>query len=241
MHTQEITISLAKALDTVLQVTTASSLRAGDINIIRDQGYTYSCVGSQVIHTHGGIISIHQALKIVKHMHRHCILLYFWQIEHLFDMHIETSQVWHIQAAVELVDANTFIVLPSKEDGPTTSNYYRAYACDMHMYIQVHEDSGFTYSAVSPHMITPYLLMHRPVAHFTFPRLGIAIPLRPSDVLFFKPKEPHCISPRSRSEDNVYCLSFCLKSTNIDLSDNDKAVSSEEEYLLVEYNSVHNK
>ena len=122
MHTQEITISLAKALDTVLQVTTASSLRAGDINIIRDQGYTYSCVGSQVIHTHGGIISIHQALKIVKHMHRHCILLYFWQIEHLFDMHIETSQVWHIQAAVELVDANTVTIPPIKEDGPTTSN-----------------------------------------------------------------------------------------------------------------------
>jgi hypothetical protein len=111
----------------------------------------------------------------------------------------------------------------------------------MNVFLQAHEDNDFTYSAVSPHMRSPYLLNDCPVVHFSFPRLGIAIPLRPGDVLFFNPKEPHCISSRSHEEDNVYCLSLYLKSSNIGLNNNSIPLTPSQASLLAEYNSFHTK
>jgi hypothetical protein len=139
------------------------------------------------------------------------------------------------------VDAKTFTIPPSNVYGPTTSNFYGAYACGMNVFLQAHEDNDFTYSAVSPHMRSPYLLNDCPVVHFSFPRLGIAIPLRPGDVLFFNPKEPHCISSRSHEEDNVYCLSLYLKSSNIGLNNNSIPLTPSQASLLAEYNSFHTK
>ena len=96
-------------------------------------------------------------------------------------------------------------------------------------------------SAVSPHTRTPYLLKDHPVVHFIFPRFGIAIPFHPGDMLFFNPKDPHCISSRRRVEDTVYYLSLYLKSANIGLNDNGIALSPSEASILAEYNSFHKK
>ena len=104
--------------------------------------------------------------------------------------------------------------------GPATSNFYGAYACDMNVFLQSHKDNDFKYSAVSLHMGTLYLLNECPVIHFSFSRLCIAIPLRPGDVLFFNPKEHHCILSISRTDNNVYCLSLYSKSVTIGLNNN---------------------
>ena len=184
---------------------------------------------------------MHQALSQVQSVQQRCILSYFRQIEHLFDMYLDSHQIRHIRTALDLVGAKTFTVPPSKEDLPTTSRYHSAYGCGINVYLQAHDDNDFTYSVVSAHMRTQYLINDRPIVHFTFPRIGIAVPLRPGYVFFFNPKEPHCIFSRSHNEDNIYCLSLYTKSTMIGLNDNGKALLPAEENLLSQYNALQKK
>ena len=93
MHKQENNVSLANTLDDVSQVTVASSIRGNDRIVIRDPGCKYSSVGNQVRRNCVGVTSIHQALKLAE-LVQHChILLYFQQIEHLLDVHIDIPQV----------------------------------------------------------------------------------------------------------------------------------------------------
>ena len=95
----------------------------------------------------------------------------------------------------------------------------------------------FTYCATSIHMRDQYQPSQRIVAYFAFTKLGIAIPLRPGDVLFFNPLEEHCISSRCCNDDDIYCLSLYLKSDNIGLNDNSKELTPQQEYLLNVYNN----
>lgn len=75
------------------------------------------------------------------------------------------------------------------------------------------------------------------VAYFAFPRLGIAVPLRPGDILIFNPREPHCVSSRCHNSDTVYCVSLYLKSANLGGSDNSKPLNDNEISLLSQFNS----
>ena len=68
-------------------------------------------------------------------------------------MYIATSQVWHIRAVVDLVDDKTFTVPPSNVYGPTTSNFYGAYACGMNVFLQAYEDNGYVQCCVSANEI----------------------------------------------------------------------------------------
>ena len=63
--------------------------------------------------------------------------------------------------------------------------------------------------------------------HFMFPEYGIAIALRPGDVLFFNPLHYHCLSERNilYADEKVFVTSFYLKAAQIGLNDNDIGLS----------------
>ena len=73
------------------------------------------------------------------------------------------------------------------------------------------------------------------VAYFGFPRLGVAIPLRPGDVLIINPLEPHSVSSRCYEFDEVFCFSAYLKSSNVGLHDNQLELNPEVKKLAEEY------
>ena len=77
-----------------------------------------------------------------------------------------------------------------------------------------------------------YTLDQKMVAHFTFPRLGIAVPLWPGDVLFFNLNKSHCVSSCCDNTDEIYCLSLYLKSDNLGLNNNSKKLLPMEKYLF---------
>jgi hypothetical protein len=55
-------------------------------------------------------------------------------------------------------------------------------------------DKDFTYSVVSVYLQEKvYNLEDKAVAYFCFPCLGVAVPLKPEDVLIFNPLKPHAI------------------------------------------------
>lgn len=110
------------------------------------------------------------------------------------------------------------------------------------MYLCAHEDKDFTYSAVT--VLTKgkgvYNENDNVMAYFNFPRLGLAIPLKPGDVLFFNPKEAHMISSRCQNEDDIYCLSFYLKSNLIGGNDNSQLLTEEQEGCQWHYENIIN-
>jgi hypothetical protein len=174
--------------------------------------------------------------------HQCRILKYFSQIEHLFDVYLDSNQSHLLKSALDLVSANTFSIPQAnvKDGERNNSEYYGALAHGVNVYLQAHDDNDYTYSATSVHTRSKYGPKDQVIAYFAFPRLGIAVPLQPGDILFFNPKEPHCVSSRCRNSDNIHCLSLYLKSTNIGLNDNGKVLTPEEETMLELHNATHN-
>ena len=103
------------------------------------------------------------------------------------------------------------------------------------MYLNMHSDVDYTYCATSIHQREEYLESQDVVAYFAFPRLGIAIPLRPGDILFFNPKEPHCVSSRCDNNEEICCMSLYLKSANIGKNDNSMSLTPDQVALLSQY------
>ena len=103
------------------------------------------------------------------------------------------------------------------------------------MYLNMHSDVDYTYCATSIHQREEYFDSQNVVAYFAFPRLGIAIPLRPGDILFFNPKEPHCVSSRCDNDDEIFCVSLYLKSANIGKNDNSMSLTPNQVALLSHY------
>jgi hypothetical protein len=70
-----------------------------------------------------------------------------------------------------------------------------------------------------------------PVAcYMCFPELGIAVGLRPGDVIFFNPHYYHCVSGRTIEYDTeiVYVTSFYMKSMQLGLNDNSIGIDNVE-------------
>jgi len=58
------------------------------------------------------------------------------------------------------------------------------------------------------------------ICYFAFPRIGVAVALRPGDFLLFNPHEPHSISSLCNREDDMFIISSYLKTSVVSLHDN---------------------
>jgi len=62
------------------------------------------------------------------------------------------------------------------------------------------------------------------ICYFAFPRIGVAVALRPVDFLLFKPHEPHSISSRCNREDDIFIISSYHKTAVVGLHDNSEPI-----------------
>ena len=204
--------------------------------VITDKTQKYICVGNQTCRGCVGIRRYHKALQLC---HKHVldrIMRYFKAIENLFAMYMDTEEIRIIHDAIEQMKSETFSIPTNPK---TSASIYGAFACGKNVYLASHTDQDYTHSSISVHWTKkPYTLVDDVVAYFAFPRLGIAVPLRPGDVLFFNPNEPHCVSSRAKNENDVYCVSLYLKSSNIGLNNNGLSLTSHEKNLLDYYNNT---
>ena len=69
----------------------------------------------------------------------------------------------------------------------------------------------------------------RVVAYFCFPRLGIAVALRPGDLLTFNALEPHAVSSRCHKSDKLLCVSMYLKTAVVEPNNNDVELPEKQE------------
>ena len=232
LNNLDVTTALCNALDEIEKAMRCSAKRGSQKHVIHETKNKFiGCVGSQVRRAGTGVEPIHYTLKKVNIVDQKVIMSLFRQIEHLFEMFIDSEQVRQIKHAVDLINPCTFTI-PGEDQ--KHSDIYAALASVLNGYLVTHTDDDMTYGAITLHKRSAYQLTDKVVAYFNFPCLGISIPLRPGDVLFFNPREPHCISSRCNNDDEIYSVSLYIKSNIFGLNDNDKKLLPVEEKLVEE-------
>ena len=161
----------------------------------RWRGKKYAFVGSSNRRAGTGVRDHHYALDKIGLEHQQCLLKYFKVVEHIFVKYMNTYPITEVIHAIDLVDENTFT--PNKY--VVQSSIYQGLSLRVNVYLNWHRDKYFTYFSVAVHTRDEYKYEHDMVAWFSFPNLGLAIPLHPGDQLIFNPDKPHMISSRCRN------------------------------------------
>ena len=227
-------LGICEALDAYESAARNTQPRGNQKHVVLEQEHDkYICTGTQVRRGGRGVDDMHYIMRSVDIDHNKNILKLFRGIEKLFDEWLETKQVGLVHAAIDLIDPEVF------SDGQSQhARIYGGIASGRNVYLNAHRDEDFTFSAVTIHLKDcEYTITDPVVAYFCFPRLGIAVPLRPGDVLFFNPQEEHCVSSRCHSEDLIYCVSLYLKSANLGLNDNSIKLTPREKSCLAYFNA----
>ncbi len=207
-----------------------STLKRGkNITIESDaDSFKYICVGSSALRGAKGLNDLHYVLTKMPHDHQERIRKHIVAVEEdLFQRFLESSKIRQVTGAVQFSGVPLF----TTTSGATTS-IYSSFACGKNVFLSAHIDRDFTFSAV---MIVAEGDLEETVCYFCFPVIGIAVPMRPFDVLFFDPSEPHHVSSRCDNERDILCLSFYLKSNLLGGNDNDKKISKKERGYLAKF------
>jgi hypothetical protein len=114
-------------------------------------------------------------------------------------------------------------------------------ACGKNYYLNSHTDEDFFYSLttiVSKHGLETeldrYKLNAKVCSYFVFAEQGMAVALRPGDMLLFNPLYQHCLSSRTSEYANkdIFCLSLYLKTAVVGKNDNALPLTTIEKTLL---------
>jgi hypothetical protein len=137
---------------------------------------------------------------------------------------MNTEVIRHIVEARKRLHFRTMKPSPSSTNG-APARYYNAVGFSLNVFLRSHIDKDFTMSIVQVHLDDiMYDKDDKIVCYFAFPRVGIAVALRPGDFLMFNPQEPHSLSSRCYKGDNVYSISSYLKTQVVGLNYNSNMV-----------------
>jgi hypothetical protein len=121
--------------------------------------------------------------------------------------------------------------------GDAAKGIWASLACGLNYFLNSHTDEDFFYSlttvvSVEGLMaeIDRYAMDAEVCNYFTFAEQGIAVALRPGDMLIFNPMYEHCLSSRTSAYGNkdVFCLSLYLKSAVVGKNDNGLPLTEKE-------------
>jgi hypothetical protein len=113
--------------------------------------------------------------------------------------------------------------------GVSSQQIWGSLACGKNYYLNSHFDEDFFYSLTTiasawglRQDIDRYSMEAEVCNYFTFAEEGIAVALRPGDMLLFNPLYQHCLSSRTSNYEkkDVFCLSLYLKTAVVGGNDN---------------------
>ena len=91
----------------------------------------------------------------------------------------------------------------------------------INVFLWCHTDLDFTLSIVQVNINNiDYCMDDKITCYFCFPRIGMAVALRPGDYLLFNVREPYCLSSRCCEDDQIYSISCYLTTSVVGLNDN---------------------
>ncbi len=142
----------------------------------------------------------------------------------MFDKYMSTEIIRHVTCAWSRVSFKMMepsILLTNK----TSMRYYNGLGFGINVFLRTHTDKDFTMSIVQAHIDNyDYQAQDKIICYFAFPRIGIAVALRPGNYLLFNPQEPHSILSRCNKEDEIFCVLSYLKTSAVGLNDNSNPI-----------------
>lgn len=235
---------LISSLDHLEKTTNNNHTRGADKNVMHQTpGTKYCCAGVRPNRNKPGVEA---SINVEKAEERswNSIVDYVVRCENAFTKWMDTNVLRALRHAKKLVN---FCSLPRQEGSDLSpASIFGSVAFGRNVYLNAHMDDDFVYSIVCVHRPLGkgkkrYELTDDVVCYFVFPRYGMAVPLRPGDILIFNPREYHCISSRVSDEDDFYCLSLYLKSAVVGLSDNSLPLTEEQKQYADAYNNLKKK
>ena len=229
---------LCDAFDVVLSLAPVTKREQGsksqNVTTDANKPVRYCCIGTHVsMGNGGGITPFSAALECTDDNIRRIVGQFVASIEHLFCAYVSNEEINIVTRAIELIEAPTMTMPPSASNPqPKKAKFYGAMAVGVNVCLAIHTDRDFTMSAISVKCRSNCQPKERILVYFAFPALGIAIPLRVGDVLFFNPNEPHCITSRVSETDSVYIVSLYLKSAVIGLNNNSIPLTVKQKSVL---------
>jgi hypothetical protein len=103
--------------------------------------------------------------------------------------------------------AKTALSFPTMMEmgSPVACRYFGGIGYGVNLHLECHTDDDSSYSIITVHLANhQYILNDRVLCYVCFPRLGVAVALRPGDIFIFNAHEPHCISSRCDNNDILY-------------------------------------
>jgi hypothetical protein len=116
-------------------------------------------------------------------------------------------------------------------DGNASQPIWGSLACGKNYYLNSHLDDDFFFSLTTiasefglQEDVDKYRMDAKVCNYFTFAEQGIAVALRPGDMLIFKSRYHHCLSSRTDSYrcKDVFCLLLYLKTAIVRGNDNSR-------------------
>ena len=197
-------------------------LSRGTLNcVFAEDGNKYCCVGAQPGRAKRGVQSglyrLKNGLPSKEWDLLHKVLK---RGEYAFDRYMDTEVIQHITSAKSRVHFKTMEPSPSSSS-KKQARYYNGLGFGINVYLRSHVDMDFTMSIVQAHIDNHnYANDDKIICYFAFPRIGVAVALRPGDFLLFNPQEPHSVSSRCNREDDIFIISSYLKMAVVGLNDN---------------------
>ena len=196
--------------------------------------YKYSCMGVQPIRAGRGVRDSTYHRESMPEEQWDFVVEMMKRTECALSSYVSTDVIRDLNHARELLKFKT--IAPSTGCRGHSTKIFGGIAFGVNVHLSCHTDQDYTYSVVSIHLYEhQYSLDDRIVAYFCFPRLGIAVALRPGDILIFNPSEPHAVSSRCRTDDTVFCVSMYLKTAVVGLNDNNVPLTCSQEAMREQY------
>ena len=187
----------------------------------------YCCVGAKPRRNAPGVEPGHYNLSGASKDEWDCIVKAVRRSEHAFYGYAGTDAIRHINEAREVVDWER--IKYSDEKDEKEASIFNGIAFGINVYLRAHIDNDFTYSVIQVHTDgDDYKIDDDIVCYFCFPRLGIAVALKPGDFLLVNALEYHCLSSRCCTEANLFCVSSYLKTAVVGGNDNKRNLSEHE-------------
>ena len=202
-----------------------SLVRGTQNHVFTENSNKYCCVGAQPGRAQKGVQSgLYRLKRGFSSNEWDSLHKLLKRGEYAFDKYIDTDVIRHISCAKSRVNFKTMEPSPSSSN-KKNARYYNGLGFGINVYLRSHVDRDFTMSIVQVHIDNHvYQFDDKILCYFAFPRIGLAVALRPGDFLLFNPQEPHSISSRCRKEDEIYCISSYLTTDVVGLNDNSNPV-----------------
>lgn len=199
----------------------------------------YVCVGSKPRRNVRGVEPGHYNLDGVLKEEWDIIANSVKRSEHAFYSFAGTEAVRHIQDARETVPWDMIMY---SDERMGCAEIFNGIAFCVNVYLRAHIDHDFTFSVSQVHVDdVDYKIDDNIVCYFCFPRLGVAVALKPGDFLLINAWEYHCLSSRCTDDVDIFCVSSCLKTAVVVGNDNKMPLSDQELDSLNAYKETGNQ